>query len=114
MKYVKSVILVLFILFVIIVAVENISSMSTTVQFRLDLVFWQYTSPAMSVYLVAIITFLLGLIVGGLLGISERFRLKRHIKGLKREAARKDEELNSLRNLPVTAEGMGPDKAPEV
>jgi hypothetical protein len=42
--------------------------------------------------------------------MTERFRLKRKIKTLTKEANEKDKELNSLRNLPVTTDDVGGEK----
>jgi hypothetical protein len=36
----------------------------------------------------------------------ERFRLKRQIKTLTKELQIKDQELNSLRNLPITSDDV--------
>ena len=104
MKYIKGIGIILFLLFVVIVAVQNHDPMSTTVRFKLNLLFWNHETPEMNLYLVTVITFLLGVFFTGICGIGERFRLKRQIKRLNREIKEKDKELNSLRNLPVTSE----------
>lgn len=104
MRYIKGIVVILFLLFVVIVAVQNYAPMSTPVRFHLNLLFWNYQSPDMNLYLVTIIAFLIGVFFTGLFGIAERFRLKRQVKELRRELKEKDKELNSLRNLPVTTE----------
>jgi len=106
MRYLKGIGIILFLLFVVIVAVQNYAPMSHTVRFRLNLVFWNHETADMSLYLVTIIAFLIGVFFTGLFGIAERFRLKREIKNLTRELREKDKELNSLRNLPVTSDEM--------
>lgn len=107
MSYIRAVVIILFALFVVVLAVQNHEAMSTPVQFRVDLLFFDFESSPMSFYTVAVITFLLGVLITGLYGIMERFRLKREIKMLRKQAGEKDKELNSLRNLPVTSEDMG-------
>ncbi|RLB16393.1 MAG: hypothetical protein DRG63_05340 [Deltaproteobacteria bacterium] len=114
MKYLKGIGVILFLLFVVIVAVQNNAPMSTTVRFHINLLFWQHETPDMSIYLVTIIAFLLGVFFTGLYGIGERFRLKRQIKSLSKEIREKDKELNSLRNLPVTSEEMRDAEVPEM
>jgi len=104
MRYLKGIGIILFLLFVVIVAVQNYTPMATPVKFRLNLLFWQHETPEMSLYVVSIIAFLLGVFFTGIYGIGERFRLKRQIKALSREIKEKDKELNSLRNLPVTSD----------
>jgi len=110
MKHVRVVLIILFVLLIIVVAVQNYAVMATTVTFRLNLLFFNHETPPMSLYLVVIIAFLLGVIFTGFYGISERFRLKRQIKLLKKESRGKDQELQSLRNLPVTAEDVAPEE----
>lgn len=112
MKHLRAMLVILIALFVVILAVENYQAMSTKVNFRIDLAFWQWESAPMSVYFVVVIAFLVGLLLMGLYGMTERFRLKRRIKALQKEAKQKDEELNSLRNLPVTSEAVGPEDEP--
>ena len=110
MKHVRVVLIILFVLLIITVAVQNYTVMATKVTFRLNLLFFNHETPPMSLYLVVIIAFLLGVIFTGFYGITERFRLKREIKLLKKESKRKDQELQSLRNLPVTAEEVAPEE----
>jgi len=113
MKQLKAILVILFLLLVIIVAVQNHAALSTTVKFRVDLVFFDYQTGEMSLYFVSVITFLLGVFFAGLIGIAERFRLNRQIKNLGREIKEKDKELNSLRNLPVTAEAVSSEQNSE-
>jgi len=113
MKQLKAILVILFLLLVIIVAVQNHAALSTTVKFRVDLVFFDYQTGEMSLYFVSVITFLLGVFFAGLIGIAERFRLNRQIKNLGREIKEKDKELNSLRNFPVTAEAVSSEQNSE-
>jgi uncharacterized integral membrane protein len=113
MKQLKAILVILFLLLIIIVAVQNHEALSTTVKFRVDLVFHDYQTGEMSLYFVSVITFLVGVFFAGLIGITERFRLSRQIKNLTRDTKEKDKELNSLRNLPVTAEDVSPEQTSE-
>jgi ATP adenylyltransferase len=67
----------------------------------------------MPLSLVAIITFLIGLFSAWIYGIRERFGLKKQIKSFMKEAQGKDNELNSLRNLPVTTDDIISDQTTE-
>jgi uncharacterized integral membrane protein len=108
MKHLKVVIVVLISLAVIVVVVQNHQAMSTTVQFRLNPMFFsEMTTEGVTLYQVAIITFLVGILITGIYGMIERFRLKKQIKKLTKELHIKDQELNSLRNLPITADDVG-------
>ncbi len=109
MKYVRWIIVVLVLLVVVILAVQNYEALATLVMFKAHLIFINYDSSGVPLSLLSIVTFLIGVIATGVYGIAERFRLKKHIKILTRESREKDKELNSLRNLPVTAEGISQD-----
>jgi uncharacterized membrane protein len=105
---VKAIVLVLVGLVIIVAVVQNNQAMSTPITFRLNPVFWsEWKATGVSVYQVSIIAFLLGIVVVGLFGLVERFRLKKRIKALSKELEDKDRELNSLRNLPITSDHPG-------
>jgi uncharacterized integral membrane protein len=110
MKFVRAVGIIVFVLLVIVVAVQNYAAMATKVTFRLNLPFFHHETAPMSVYLIVVIAFLLGVICMGFYGITERFRLKRQIRLLNKESRGKDQELQSLRNLPVTTESVIPEE----
>ncbi len=114
MKHVRVVLVILFMLLIIAVAVQNYSVMTSQVNFRLNLLFFNHQTPPMSLYLVIIIAFLVGVVFAGFYGITERFRLNKEIKMLKKESLGKDQELQSLRNFPVTAEEVSPGEEQEV
>ena len=99
-------------LFVLIVVIQNYESFSQSVTFRIDLLFFKWQSPPITLYLVSCITFCIGVILTGFYSIFERFRLKRQIRSLKKELSRKEKELVSLRNLPVTSQEEGVTEQP--
>jgi uncharacterized integral membrane protein len=107
MNYFKAILGILVGLFVVIVVVQNFRAFSTTVTFRVDLLVVDWESPPMSLYLVSIVTFLVGVLAMGVYGMVERFRLKGELRRLNAVLNEKDKELNSLRNLPVTGEDVG-------
>jgi uncharacterized integral membrane protein len=101
------VLVVLVSLAVIVLVVQNHQAMSTTVQLRFNPVFFSEVKTVdVTLYQVAIITFLLGILITGIYGMVERFRLKRQIKTLTKELQVKNRELNSLRNLPITSDDV--------
>ena len=107
MTHLKIIVVVLVSLLFIVIAVQNDAAMSQKIQLKLDLfVFDEISTSEVSVYQVAIIAFLLGLIATGFYAIVEHFRLKKQIKILSAELQDKDQELNSLRNLPITSEDV--------
>ena len=113
MNHFKWILVVLLVVLAFILAVENYATLVTPVTFKLDLYFFDYQTSGMPLSLFAIITFLIGLFSAWIYGIKERFGLKKQIKSLTKEAQEKNNELNSLRNLPVTTDGMISDQTTE-
>jgi len=104
MKHLKFMLWVLVALIIVILIVQNHEAMSTPVVFKADFRFVQLRSWETSLYLIVILAFLFGVIITGLYGMLERFKLKRQIKTLIDDSRVKDEELSSLRNLPITSD----------
>lgn len=107
MKHFKFLFAVVLMLVVLIILVQNLETMSHQVSFRLDLLSLHLKTSSMSLYYVVTIAFLLGILVSAVYGIVERFRLKKKIRMVTKELKDKDQELNSLRNLPITSDNMG-------
>lgn len=106
MKHLRFIFAILLMLIILILIVENHEAMSTNVVFKIHLLSIRYQSPSISLYFIVTIAFLFGVLITGLYGIIERLRLKRQIKIISKELQDKDQELNSLRNLPITAEDI--------
>ncbi|PKN64035.1 MAG: hypothetical protein CVU57_16665 [Deltaproteobacteria bacterium HGW-Deltaproteobacteria-15] len=107
MGHVKIVLGILIGLFVIIVVVQNIDSLNSKVELRMDPVIVEEMKwSEVTVYQMVLIAFLAGVLGTGLHGIIERYRLKKKIKVLTRELQDKDKELSSLRNLPLTYDSV--------
>ena len=106
MKHVKFMLAIVLMLVVVILIVQNHEAMSTKVSFRVSFFSFQAESSMMTVYYIVTISFLFGVIISGLYGIIERFRLMKAIKLLRATSQEKDQELNSLRNLPITSDDI--------
>jgi putative membrane protein len=108
MNPLKAIFFILLGLVAVVIIVQNHEAMSTAVRFRLNTVFFgEKTTSLISLYTIVFFTFLLGVVLTGLYGIVDRFRLRRKIRVLTRELQEKDRELNSLRNLPITSDDVG-------
>jgi len=115
MKHVKLILYILVGLVVVVIVVQNHSAMSTAVTFRINTLFFgEKTTSLVSLYAIVFITFILGVVLTGIYGIVERFRLKKRIKVLAKELQEKESELNSLRNLPITSDDVGTIKTESV
>jgi len=109
MRYLKFIVSVIVIMLVIIIIIQNHEAFSTKLTFRLDLNMFtlNYRSAEISIYNITAIAFLAGVIITGIFGMMERFRMKRQIKDLYKVIRDKDKELNSLRNLPIPSDISG-------
>jgi uncharacterized integral membrane protein len=108
MKHVKFILAILIMLVVVILVVQNQNPFSTSLAFRVDLPGLHGELSNVSVYHVVTVAFLFGILIAGLYGIVERFRLKKEIRVLQKASREKDAELNSLRNLPITSDDVSP------
>lgn len=106
MKYLRFMLAIILMLLVVIIIVQNHTAMSTPVEFKVNLLFIEYATSAVSIYFVVTTAFLFGVLIMGFYGMIERFRLKREIKVLSAASREKDTELNSLRNLPITTDDV--------
>ena len=106
MKYLRFMLAIILMLLVVIIIVQNHTAMSTQVEFKVNLLFIEYATSAVSIYFVVTTAFLFGILIMGFYGMIERFRLKREIKVLSAASREKDTELNSLRNLPITTDDV--------
>ena len=104
MKHLKFILWILVALIIVVLIVQNHDAMSTLVVFKADFRIFQFRSSETSLYLIVTSAFLFGVIITGLYGMVERFKLKRQIKTLINDSRVKDKELNSLRNLPITSD----------
>ena len=108
MKHFRFIIAILLIVFVLTIIIQNHMAMSTSVEFRLNLLFTEFTSTPLSLYVVVPLTFFFGVLITWFYGMIEHYRLRRDIKGLEKGLREKDKELSSLRNLPITSDDVSP------
>jgi hypothetical protein len=110
MRYLKFILSVIVVLLIITAIVENHGVLSTTVHFNFDVFTLHYQTGGISLYYIASMPFLLGVIITGILGMAERFRLKRQIKSHYKIMRDKDREIDSLRNLRITKDSVAGDE----
>ena len=113
MNHLKWILGILLLMLAFVVAVQNYETLVSPVPFKINFYFFEYQTAGIPLSLAAIVTFLIGLFSAWLYGIKERFGLKKQIKSLMKEAHEKDNELNSLRNLPVTTDHIISDQTTE-
>ncbi len=104
MKHLKFILGIIIGLIVVIIVVQNNEAFSKAVVFKINFLGLHWQSASVSIYYIVTVAFLFGVLVTGVYGMIERFRLKKQIKILSSAAAAKEQELNSLRNLPIMSE----------
>ena len=118
MSYLKAIVLSAVVALAIIFMVQNMEALGHPLSIRLNLVFFQFTSAAYATYLIILLAFFFGLLAASLLGLAERFRLRKTIRNQHKQVESLNKELSSLRNLPITGGPLGgakdpaPDQAP--
>ena len=108
MKQLKYFLGIIIVLIVFALLISNYEAFSTKVAFQIKIFNLQHSFPEISYYYIIGITFIFGLLIGGLYGIFERYLLKKQIKNIKIASKEQEKELNSLRNLPITSDSVGP------
>ena len=109
MKQIKVLVTILILLLIVVLSVQNYAALTTKISFKANLLFVNYQTADLSIFLIAVATFLFGVVVTWLFGVSERLGFKRQIKTLMKDVKSNEMELNSLRNLPVTTENIPSD-----
>jgi uncharacterized integral membrane protein len=110
MNILKWMVVILLFGLAVIVSVQNYMAMKSPV----NLVFFSYKSTEMPLAVVAILTFVLGVVSMGIYALAVCFRLKLRIRSLSMELRGMEKELKSLRNLPVTTETVGPEEPADI
>jgi len=101
MRYLKFIFSVVIVLLIITIIVENNETLSTTVHFNFNMFTIHYQTNEISIYYIAAVPFLLGVLITVAYGIFDRFRLKRRVKDLYKIIREKDKELDVLRRAPT-------------
>ena len=104
MKQFKFVCFIIIMVLVLILIVQNHGALSTAVNFKFDLFNVHLMSSEISLYYIIPFIFVFGVIVTALYNMSEKMAFKRQIRMLETEAEHQSQELNSLRNLPITSD----------
>ncbi|BEQ15478.1 LapA family protein [Desulfoferula mesophila] len=106
MGYIKVIVISAVVALSIIFMIQNITPLSHPLGIRLNLLFVNWESTPYPTYLVILLAFFVGLLAASLVGINERWRLRRQVKAQVKKTEELRKELSSLRNLPVTGEPM--------
>lgn len=107
MFYLKILVGLLLMVFAVLFLVQNNDTMMTAVHFKLNIPnVINLQSTDITLYIIIPIFFLLGALIMWVLCVREHLRLKATIKSLMTSTKEKEKELNSFRNLPLTADDV--------
>jgi H+/Cl- antiporter ClcA len=102
MKIAKGILWIALFVLAIVLVYQNEETLLTGVGFQANLTVFN-VSQSMSVWVVILISFFLGVVAMAFFSLMEYYHMKRDITAIKRAIKEKDKELNSLRNLPLTS-----------
>lgn len=106
MKYLRNILIVLIVLITIVFIVQNYEGFSQKFEIGLNLYIdaISFKTPPIQGWIIFLGSFFFGVVLASIGGLMERIRLKGELRQAKKEIDRLKEELNSLRNLPITEE----------
>ena len=102
MKTLKTVILGVLIVLFILFVVQNYPTLSQSQTLKLNLLLTTLETPPLMLALMLTACFVLGFFVAFLIGYAQRRRLRKDLRQVNQRLSRTEEELNQLRNLPIT------------
>lgn len=106
MTYLKAIFLAAVVALAVIFMIQNIGPLSTPLSIRLNLIFVHFKSTPYATYLIIMLAFFCGLLLASVLGLMERFRMRKKLKEQRKQIDSLTKELDSLRNLPLTGESL--------
>lgn len=105
MRALKAPLMTIVAALLLIFVIQNIDALNNTIDLRLDLYIFELDSGMIPIYLLIIVSYLVGMVVAASYGFYRRVQLRGENRRLKRTLKEREEELNSLRNLPVLQSG---------
>jgi len=116
MRYIKVLLLTLFFFVSMVFFIQNNQVLSSLLVLRLDILGLELVSREMPFYLIVLASFVIGSIFSMLYFLCEKIRLAKGLKAAKVKLAALEQEVTSLRNLPLQNEtylGTNREKKPE-
>jgi len=113
MKYLKLTGIVLLIILLGMIAMQNYDVLSAEFSFKLNIFSYLFETQPLSIYFIITVTFLFGVILTVLIIVSEILDLKKRLAYLSGQLSNYEEEVKSLRNLPVMVPLNNENELPE-
>jgi lipopolysaccharide assembly protein A len=103
-RYLKVLAIVLFFFVGMVFFVQNTPALSETIQLRLQILGMRWVSIAFPYYMLILIFFVLGTLFTLAFLLAEKIRMNRELRACKHRIGVLQQELNSLRHLPLEEE----------
>lgn len=113
MRYIKVLLLTLFFFVSMVFFIQNNQVIASLMVLRIDILGLELVSREMPFYLIVLASFVVGSIFSMMYFLFEKIRLSRELKAAKAKLATLEQEVTSLRNLPLqneTVPGMNREK----
>jgi putative membrane protein len=101
MRYLKVLSLVALFFVSMLFFVQNTDVLVQTLTLQLELFSWKATSAPVPHYLLILLAFVAGAILPLLYFMCEKIRLSKELRTARKTIQQQEEELNSLRNMPI-------------
>ncbi|MCF8104598.1 MAG: LapA family protein [Desulfohalobiaceae bacterium] len=101
MRYVKVLVVVLLFLFGIIFFMQNTQFINTTITLQFNFPGIDWSSSPIPIYLFILLAFCIGVLVSLIYFSLDKFRQGRELKWYKTRVKSLEQEINSLRTLPL-------------
>ncbi len=111
MKYLRVAALILLFFFSMLFFVQNHELLSTTVKLTLQLFGLEFQSTDIPYYLIVLLAFVAGGFISLAYLLVEKIRLSSEVKRSKARIKDLEEEVNSLRNMPLDDENYSMDSS---
>jgi uncharacterized membrane protein YciS (DUF1049 family) len=102
MKTAKTLILGILIVLFILFVVQNYPTLTQSQTLKLNLLLTTVETPPLMMVLMLVVCFVLGFAAAFVIGYAQRRRLRKDLRQVNQRLKRTEEELNHLRNLPIT------------
>jgi lipopolysaccharide assembly protein A len=103
-RYLKVLAIVLFFFIGMVFFVQNTPALSESIQLRLQILGMRWVSIAFPYYMLILIFFVLGALFTLAFLLAEKIRMNRELRACKHRIGVLQQELNSLRHLPLEEE----------
>ncbi|GAB6057953.1 LapA family protein [Desulfonatronum parangueonense] len=104
MRYLKVLLLILFFFVSMLFFIQNNEVLSEELVLQLELFDWHVASRPLPFYLVVLLSFVVGSVFSLAYFIGEKIRMSRELKAANNKRAALEQEVTSLRNLPLEEE----------